>query len=179
MKALTLSQDKTLYRDVLLVAMASILLAFSGKISFTLPFTPVPISLQNNAVLIAGLLLGSRRGFYAVALFLFQALIGLPVLSAGATVGLARFLGPTGGYLIGYAISAYVAGRIYENKPTHLGAFLALTAGLLTQYTLGSLWLGNFVGFSNAIVCGVLPFALGDMLLNLGLSRLQFKKHCG
>ena len=173
MKALTLSQDKSQLRDVLLVTMASILLAFSGKISFTLPFTPVPIAIQNNAILLVGLLLGARRGFYAVALLLFQALIGLPVLSAGATVGLARFLGPTGGYLIGYAISAYVAGRIYEKK----GALFALTAGLLTQYTIGGLWLGNFVGFANAITCGVVPFILGDTLLNLGLSCLQFKKH--
>ncbi|HPE85318.1 MAG TPA: biotin transporter BioY [Chlamydiales bacterium] len=167
MKALSLTLSQTRYRDLLIVTMASILIAFAGKMSFTLPFTPVQFTFQNNAILFAGLLLGSRRGFYAVVLLLFQALIGLPVLSVGSTVGLARFLGPTGGYLIAFAISAFVAGWIYENRRTHLGAFVGLSAGLLIQYVIGALWLGHFIGFSNAFLYGVAPFLLGDTLINL------------
>ena len=168
----TLNLPSTRTKSAVGVMMASIILAFSGRLSLPLPFTPVPISLQNNLILLAGLLLGPRKAFYAVALLLFQAAIGLPVLSAGAP-GIVRFLGPTGGYLLAYAFSAYVAGFLYQKKKSPSSAFLALSAGLSIQYLLGALWLSTFVGLSNAFMYGVAPFLPGDLLITLGMVSLS------
>jgi biotin transport system substrate-specific component len=100
-----------------IVIAASLFVALCARVTVPLPFTPVPLTLQNFGVLAVGLLLGSRRGFAALALYLVEGACGLPVFSPSIVlgVGIARILGPTGGFLLAYPLVAFVAGYIYEH----------------------------------------------------------------
>ena len=101
-------------KQVAIVVAASLFVALCARVSVPLPFTPVPLTLQNFGVLTVGLLLGSRRGFAALALYLAEGAFGLPVFSMGA--GVAYLLGPTGGFLMAYPVVAFVAGWIFEQR---------------------------------------------------------------
>src|SRR5690348_5701532 len=119
-------------RQVALVAGGRLFVALCAHITIPLmPYTPVPLTVQNMAVLMVGLLLGSRRGFAALALYLMEGAIGLPVFSPSALglTGIAQILGPTGGFLMAYPFVAFLAGYIFERGSK---SFLrAVTAGLL------------------------------------------------
>lgn len=85
---------------------ASLFVAICARVTVPLPFTPVPLTLQNFGVLLVGLMLGSRRGFAALLLYLAEGAAGLPVFSIGGLGGVAQLLGPTGGYLFAYPLAA-------------------------------------------------------------------------
>ena len=93
---------------------ASCFVALCARVTVPLPFTPVPLTLQNFAVLLVGLALGSRRGFAALALYLAEGAFGLPVFNPTGLGGIAQLLGPTGGYLMAYPFVAFVSGWIAE-----------------------------------------------------------------
>src|SRR5271163_4630310 len=99
--------------DGLAVVVASLFVAVCAQVEIRLPFTPVPLSGSTLGVLYAGTLLGSRRGAAALALYLLAGAAGFPAFSGGAS-GLARLLGPSGGYLIGFPIGALCAGLLAE-----------------------------------------------------------------
>src|ERR1700723_602818 len=100
-------------RQVALVVGASLLVALCARITIPLmPLTPVPLTVQNLGVLLVGLLLGSRRGFAALALYLAEGAVGLPVFSPTGLGGIAQLLGPTGGFLIAYPLVAAIAGGL-------------------------------------------------------------------
>jgi hypothetical protein len=101
-------------KQVAIVVAASLFVALCARVTVPLPFTPVPLTLQNFGVLAVGLLLGSRRGFAALSLYLMEGVCGLPVFSMGAGIG--HILGLTGGFLIAYPLVAFVAGWIYEQR---------------------------------------------------------------
>jgi biotin transport system substrate-specific component len=97
---------------------ASLFVALCARVTAPLPFTPVPLTLQNFGVLVVGLRLGSRRGFAALALYLAEGAAGMPVFSPAILgSGIAHLLGPTGGFLMAYPVVAFVAGWIHERKP--------------------------------------------------------------
>jgi hypothetical protein len=77
--------------------------------------SPVPLTVQNFGVLLVGLLLGSRRGFAALALYLAEGAMGMPVFSPLGPGGIAHLLGPTGGFLLAYPLVAWVAGYVMEH----------------------------------------------------------------
>lgn len=130
----------------------------------------VPIVLQNAAIILAGLILGARRGFLATALFLFIGLIGLPVLAGGRTT-LAALAGPTAGYLVGYLVAAFLAGLIAyraprKNRGAMIGVFLlAGLVGLLSMYVFGvfGLMLRAQMDFGAAVVAQA-PFVIPDLI---------------
>ena len=104
-------------------------MAGMAQVRIPLPFTPVPITGQTFAVLLVGAVLGSRRGAASLLLYLMQGLVGLPFF-AGGTSGLAILLGPTGGYLVGFIVAAYLVGLLAARGldrriPSALLAFLA------------------------------------------------------
>ena len=152
-------------RDAALVGGFSLVIALSAQVAFPLPFTPVPVTLQTLAVLLAGALLGSRRGSIAVLLYLCEGLAGLPVF-AGGGAGVAHLLGPTGGFLLGFLAAAYVVGRAAERGWTcgGLPSLAVLLLGNACIYLPGLAWLGAFVGLQHVIALGLLPFLAGDAL---------------
>jgi biotin transport system substrate-specific component len=116
--------------------------------------------------MLAGLLLGRRGGVASVGLYLLAGACGLPVF-AGGSGGLARFFGPTGGYLIGYLPAVWVIGLISESsRPRALRDGLALIAGCLVLYACGLVWLKVLTGMDwpQTLAAGMLPFLPGDAL---------------
>jgi biotin transport system substrate-specific component len=104
-------------KQAAIVIAASLFVALCARVTVPLPFTPVPLTLQNFGVLTVGLLLGSRRGFVALSLYLVEGAFGLPVFSPSILGGgIAQILGPTGGFLMAYPLVAFVAGWIYEQR---------------------------------------------------------------
>ena len=131
-----------------------------------IPIGPVPIVLQNLFIMLAGLLLGGRWGLISVAVYLLAGAVGLPVFAGGAG-GLGKFVGPTGGYLLGFAAAAYLIGLISESGRGRVVVdVLAMVAGTLIIYVFGVTWLKVVTGmsFSKAITVGMLPFLIGDAL---------------
>ena len=149
---------------------------------FAIPVGPVPIVLQNLFALLSGLILGPVMGGAAVGLYLLAGVLGFPVF-AGGTGGIARFAGPTGGFLIGYFLAAVTAGFIagrpggkanrvvqepagFPNRSnTPLPRLIAaVIAGLLVVYVPGVVWLkirGN-LDWIKALLAGFIPFIAGD-----------------
>jgi biotin transport system substrate-specific component len=104
-------------KQAAIVIAASLFVALCARVTVPLPFTPVPLTLQNFGVLTVGLLLGSRRGFAALSLYLVEGAFGLPVFSPSILGGgIVQILGPTGGFLMAYPLVAFVAGWIYERR---------------------------------------------------------------
>lgn len=160
-------------RDTLLVCLFSGGVAACAQISVPLPFTPVPVTGQTLAVLFTGAVLGWRRGLLALALYLAEGSLGLPVFAGGAA-GLARLFGPTGGYLLAYppaaALTGLLAERGWDRRPA--GAALMMLPGNLLIFAMGVAWLAPFVGGPGpAVVKGLLPFLPGD-LIKIGLAAI-------
>ncbi|MGC1644381.1 MAG: biotin transporter BioY [Candidatus Sulfotelmatobacter sp.] len=132
-------------RQVALVVGASLVIALCARITIPLmPLTPVPLTVQNMGVLLVGMMLGSRRGFVALALYLMEGAVGLPVFSTSSVGlhGIAQILGPTGGFLMAYPFVAFLAGYIFERGAKSF--VRAATAGLLAEILLfagGLTWL--------------------------------------
>lgn len=169
MQSITLERSTT--RDFAIVLLASFIICLSGHISIPLWFTPVPLATQNSMVLLMAALLGARRGGAAAFVFLAQGALGLPVFSTGAA-GFAKFFGPTGGYLIGYLIAAFVVGYIAEKRKSIASAVGALTVGNLIVYICGASYLSTFVGASKAFALGVAPFLIGDLIKTLASLKI-------
>lgn len=147
------------------IVFCSLLIALCAQIRITLPFTPVPITLQTLSVMIIGGMLGSRNGALCLLLYLAEALFGFPVLAGGRSDPL-FLLSPVGGYLIGFLAQAYIAGwfvekRKYLGKPLML---LGLAISCAAQLSCGAIWLAFFVGTKNAFMLGVAPFIAGELL---------------
>ena len=131
-----------------------------------LPIGPVPVVMQNLFVFLAGLILGGRWGMASVGIYLLAGAIGMPVF-AGGTGGIGRFLGPTGGYLIGYMPAVFIIGWVAgKTGQRPLGDILAMVCGTIVLYFCGLVWLKVLTGLAwpKAIAVGMLPFLLGDAL---------------
>ena len=154
---------------VLFIAAAT---AAAAQISVPLPYTPVPLVLQDMIVLIGGAALGSRLGMAAMLVYLSAGLAGLPVFAASPVLppGPLRILGPTGGYLLSYPIAAFLTGYLAERgfDRRFWTAVLAMAAGLVVIFAVGVTWMALFarpagIGFDAALRAGLYPFLLGDL----------------
>ncbi len=164
-----LSQFNTvsLLRDTLFVVSFSIFVALCAQISFRLPNTPVPVTLQTLGVLLTGATLGSRRGGLALLTYLAEGAAGLPVFAEGSS-GIARLIGPTAGYLWSFPIAASITGWLCEKglDRTFTTSALAMLPGSVSIYLLGVPWLALVLKLSLpvALTTGMLPFLLGDVI---------------
>lgn len=149
------------------IVLASLMAALTALgATLHIPLGPVPMVLTNLFVLLSGLLLGSRWGLAAMLVYLLMGAIGLPVFHGGKG-GLAHILGPTGGYLLGFAAAAWVTGFVSERSRQSLAAqTAAVVLGSLAIYALGVPWLKTVTGmsWSKVLLAGMLPFLFGDAL---------------
>ena len=129
-------------RQVALVVGGSLFVALCAHVTIPLPGTPVPLTVQNFGVLLVGLLLGSRRGFAAMILYLSEGAAGMPVFSPLGPGGIAQLLGITGGFLLAYPFVAGLAGLVFERGAKSFAR--AAVSGLLAEILLfvgGLSWL--------------------------------------
>jgi biotin transport system substrate-specific component len=156
-------------KDIVYIALFAALMAVLGLFPpFTLPMTGVPITAQSLGVMLAGAILGARRGGLAIVLFLVLVAVGLPLL-AGGRGGFGVFLGPTGGFLIGWAVSAFVIGWLIEKYWDRLNvintAVIIAFGGVVVMYAIGNAWVAVAVDISYwKATVGSAPFLVGDAL---------------
>jgi biotin transport system substrate-specific component len=164
--------------DALRIAAANILLVLCAHIAIPLPWTPVPITGQTFGVLLVAVLLGARRGAITLILYLLEGAAGLPVFQPLGLPGLARFAGPTAGFLFSYPAGAFVTGWLVErsakivdsreagSRLTALPLIGALISGEVIIFACGCAWLAMFMGmgWSVALLQGALPFLPGEIL---------------
>jgi biotin transporter BioY len=150
--------------DAIVVICGSLILCLSAQVKVYLPISPVPITGQTFAVLMLAALLGSRRGVLAIIAYLIEGASGLPVFAGG--IGPAVLIGPTGGYLFGFIAVAYVVGRLAEMGWDRrvITTIAAMLAGEIVLYTFGVCWLAIMTNIRIALVVGLYPFIVGDIL---------------
>ena len=154
------------YRVALVVG-ASLFVSICARLSVPLPFTPVPLTLANFAVLVVGLTLGSRAGFAALALYLAEGAMGLPVFSPAGPGGIAQLLGPTGGYLVAYPFVAFLAGFIAERGEKSFARFaVASIAAEVLLFASGISWFAvvAHAGASQAVRFALNPFVFAEIM---------------
>jgi len=143
--------------------LGSILLAISSKIK--IPFYPVPMTMQTLVVIMIGIAFGWKLGLATITLYLFEGILGMPVFSGTPEkgVGLIYFTGPTMGYLIGFLIAVFLAGKFVYNNNL-IQNFLKILLATSFIYLLGIIWLGSLIGWDKPIFkLGVQPFLLAEL----------------
>ncbi len=155
-------------KQAAIVITASLFVALCARVTVPLlPITPVPLTLQNFGVLAVGLLLGSRRGFAALALYLVEGAFGLPVFSPAILgSGITHLLGPTGGFLMAYPLVAFIAGYIYEHTSGRFAwAAVSAVAAEVVLFAGGLSWLAVFThSISLAIRYGLYWFVFAEVI---------------
>jgi biotin transport system substrate-specific component len=153
-----------LVRDIILVVAFGTFMGVLAQIAIPLPFTPVPITAQTFGVLLTGAVLGSRRGFAAMLVYLAEGAAGMPVF-AGGTAGWLIISGPTGGYLASYPLAAFAVGFLAERgwDRNFFRAAVAMVVGEVIIYAVGVPWLSHFIGGHSAVALGLTPFIGGDI----------------
>jgi biotin transport system substrate-specific component len=159
----------------------------AAQVSFHVWFTPVPVTLQVLAVILSGLVLGSKWGAITQVQYLALGAAGAPVF-ADWTGGPAAFVGPRGGYLIGFVAGAYVAGWAFERlRKSNLAAWVGGISGIAAIYLPGALWLAVWLTVTtshpftacvgSAVTMGIVPFIGVDILKAAAASALARKWH--
>ena len=177
----TISNNKII-KILALALIGSILLTISAKIK--IPFYPVPMTMQTFVVLFLGISFGYKVGVLSVIFYLIEGIVGLPVFSNSPEkgIGIAYFVGPTMGYLVGFIFACLLAGIFTYNK-NHILNFLKITIATSVIYILGILWLGNLIGWDKPILeFGVYPFLYAELFKILLLTTfvnkvVRFRKY--
>jgi len=149
--------------DIGLIIVGSFFIGLCAQV--VIPFSPVPITGQTFAVLMAGILFGARRGSLCVLTYIAEGALGLPVFAMGRA-GIGVLLGPTGGYLAGFLAAAYVTGLLAENGWDRRAGTTILTMifGNVIIYTFGLLWLCCLTGIGkNVLSIGLYPFVIEEI----------------
>ena len=173
-------RGKGLAKQAAIVIAASLFVALCARVTVPLPFTPVPLTLQNFGVLAVGLLLGSRRGFAALSLYLAEGAFGLPVFSPAILgSGITHILGPTGGFLMAYPLVAFVAGYLYEHSSRRFGwAALSGLAAEVVLFAGGLSWLAVLThSVSLAIRYGLYWFVFAEVIKVLMAAAVATRWH--
>ena len=137
--------------------------ALGAFVRIPLPFTPVPVTLQTFFVMLSGAALGRKFGSTSQLIYLTLGCAGLPIFTGGGS-GLAYLFGPTGGYLVGFVLSAYIIGTLITKRRGLLWILFSFLAGEVVLFSTGMLWLSFYMKISlpGAFSLGVLPFIFGD-----------------
>jgi biotin transport system substrate-specific component len=155
---------QSLVRNLVLIVGGAAFVGLSAQIAIPLPFTPVPLTLQTFAVLLAGAALGSVRGVLSMALYAVAGIVGVPWFAEGSS----GFSAPSFGYILGFIAAAFIVGRIAEHGATRTVARTAglMVVGNLVIYAVGVTWLKVALGvdWATAISLGLTPFLIGDAI---------------
>ena len=161
-----LEKDIGQFRPLFMILVGSLLLTVSAKVQ--VPFYPVPMTLQTLVVLLIGVAFGWRMGSATVLAYLAQGALGFPVFAGTPEkgLGLLYMAGPTGGYLLGFALAAATTGWLAERglDRSAIGTAFAMAAGNVVIYVCGLVWLSSFVGMEKAVDFGLVPFLFGDLM---------------
>ena len=166
------------FKYFLIIFFGTILLTISAKIK--IPFYPVPMTMQTFLVIFLGMALGYKIALATVGLYLLEGILGFPVFSNSPErgVGMVYFTGPTMGYLIGFIVTAFIAGKFNYNNNLIVN-FLKLTFATSFIYILGMFWLGELIGWDKPIFkLGAQPFLLAELfkILLVTFAINQIKK---
>lgn len=160
--------DRALHwaEQAVIVVSASLFVALCPRVTVPLPFTPVPLTLQNFGVLLVGLTLGSRSGFAALALYLAEGAAGMPVFNPTGLSGAAQLFGVTGGFLLAYPFVAGLAGWIAERgQPSFARAAVACTLAEAVLFAGGVAWLAVLThSFAQAARFGLYWFVFAEVI---------------
>ena len=175
------SKIEKIIKLALITIAGTILITISAKVK--IPFYPVPMTMQTFVILLIGITLGYKIGLATVTLYLFEGIIGLPVFASSPEkgIGIAYFIGPTMGYLIGFLVAVYFVG-VFKYDKGILNTFLKLIFSVSFIYIFGVIWLGTLIGWEKPIFkLGVQPFLLAELfkillLLFLTPTLLKVKK---
>jgi len=165
----------------LISIIGTILITISAKIK--IPFYPVPMTMQTFVILFIGITLGYKIGIATVTLYLLEGIFGLPVFanSPEKGIGVTYFIGPTMGYLLGFLVAVFFAGKFKYDKGL-VNTFLKLSFSVSFIYIFGLIWLGTLIGWDKPIFkLGAQPFLLAELfkillLLLLTPTLLKAKK---
>jgi biotin transport system substrate-specific component len=161
---LTMTPTAVVRRSAALMA-GVLVVALGAQVSVVVPTSPVPFTLQVPAVLIVAGLLGVRLGAASMVVYLLLGCAGLPVFAPGGAPGVARLLGPTGGYLLAFPLAAATVARLAGDGGNLVRLGVGLLLGLVVIHTGGVAQLAVLNGSVPAAVAfGSLPFVLGDLL---------------
>jgi biotin transport system substrate-specific component len=156
-------------RRVIGIGLGALLVALSAQVTVPVSFSPVPMTLQPLAVLIVGGLLGPTAGVAALIAYLAAGTLGFPVFAGGA-FGVARLVGPTGGYLLAFPVAAGLVGWLLRSRLGVLRVLLACVAGMVVIHVGGVAQLALLGGDpALAFRVGFVPFLTGD-LIKVGLA---------
>jgi biotin transport system substrate-specific component len=169
--------DRSVAIKLVAVLFGTALMTASSYIS--VPMIPVPMTMQTLAATLIGALYGWRLGALTIAVWLMQGALGLPVFSNG-TGGIARLIGPTGGYLFGFIVAAALTGWLAQRGWTGdriVRSFFSMLAGTAVITLMGWAWLANMIGPEKAFWAGIVPFVLGGIVKSaLGAAILKAMK---
>jgi len=165
----------SLVNKIMLALGMAALTGILAQVRLFLPWTPVPVTCQTFAVLLAGIVLGKYWGGISQVIYVVLGIAGIPWFN-GATGGYGAIIGPTGGYLLGFILAALFIGYISDRYEWSKGFYqmlgIMMFANFVLIYLPGmihlSIWLYLFKGTSSNIVqlayAGVIPFVAGDMI---------------
>jgi biotin transport system substrate-specific component len=161
------SVSQTLTGRIFVAVAATALIAAGAHVSFRLPFTPVPLTLSDFAVILVGMALGPVAGFSAVLLYLAEGAAGLPVFNPEGLGGIAQLLGPTAGYLFAYPIAAAAAGLVTSIRRSGMSHFTAAvvmgTIATTIILGMGAAWLSHvrYLSAAGVYQLAIAPFLFG------------------
>lgn len=166
-------------RDLILIALFAALTAVMALfVTIPLPFSPVPITGQTFAVMLAGALLGARKGAFSQLIYILLGIAGLPVF-AGGLAGLSVLAGPRGGFLWGFVLGAYLIGKLVEKRRRLTLPYILVSlsvGGILAVYLPGILQLAFVTGMTpSQAVFAMLPYLPGDVIKVIASSLLVQK----
>ena len=156
-------ESANILKKIILVFLGTVLLTISAKIK--VPFYPVPMTMQTFVVVLIGITLGWKLGLTTIFLYLFEGAVGLPVFAGTPEkgLGISYMIGPTGGYLVGFILSVFIAGFVNLNKNIFV-KFLLITLSIFAIYITGVPWLAYLAGWEVAYVWGIKNFLLAEFL---------------
>ena len=174
------TESLNILKKISLVVFGTLLLTISAKIK--VPFYPVPMTMQTFVVVLIGVTLGWKLGLVTVFAYLFEGAIGLPVFAGTPEkgIGISYMVGPTGGYLIGFLSSVFIAGFVNLNKNLFIKFYL-ISLSIFSIYLAGVPWLAYLSGWEVAYVWGIKNFILAEIfkiaILALSAEKLlKFRK---